>query len=104
MPPSSWFDRMVRVVCLGLQAPNSWMACRAEGFAAAPNPADASYKATIQMLELCRFFGNAARDLGSSFNKLWRARCDHVRHEQEPVTRRLTKALVHIFCMPIQRI
>ncbi|CAK9026992.1 unnamed protein product [Durusdinium trenchii] len=47
IPPSNWFDHMVRVV--------------AEGFAGAPVPGDATYLATIQMLELCRFFGNAAR-------------------------------------------
>lgn len=47
IPPSSWFDRMVHVV--------------AAGFAGAPVPGDPTYLATIQMLELCRFFGNAAR-------------------------------------------
>eukprot|EP00435_Cladocopium_sp_Y103_P048511 s541_g14.t1 len=47
IPPSSWFDRMVHVV--------------AAGFAGPPVPGDPTYLATIQMLELCRFFGNAAR-------------------------------------------
>ncbi|CAJ1359213.1 unnamed protein product [Effrenium voratum] len=46
-PPSTWFDQMVRVV--------------AEGFAGAPVPGDPTYVATIQMLELCRYFGDAAR-------------------------------------------
>eukprot|EP00438_Fugacium_kawagutii_P035635 Skav213438 [mRNA] locus=scaffold2160:103033:103608:+ [translate_table: standard] len=55
IPPSSWFDRMVHVV--------------AAGFAGPPVPGDPTYLATIQMLELCRFFGNAARVIMCASNE-----------------------------------